>query len=461
MPQGYAKDCKRAAEITLNAGSDMDMESSAYVSYLVELVKEGRVKEALVDDAVKRILKVKFELGLFENPYKYCDENRETATVGKAEFQEGVLDMARKSIVLLKNETALLPLKKQGQKIALIGALAKDKTSPLGSWRIAADENTAVSVLEGLEQYRGNQVNYAKGADVNIGRTQFVWETKINTTDKSGFAEAIALAQKSDVVVMVLGEHGLQTGEGRSRAELGLPGVQEELLEAVFAVNPNIVLVLNNGRPLAIPWAEGHVPSIVEAWQLGTQSGNAIAEVLYGDYNPSGKLPMTFPRSVGQVPIYYNYKNPGRPTMNEAESVFWSHYIDEKRTPLYPFGFGLSYSKFEYSNLKLSSDSFSKNGTIDVSVTIKNSTKVAGKEVVQMYIRDLIGSITRPVKELKGFEIIEIGPLETKTVHFSINEKTTNYFTANRKWETEAGDFKVYVGTNSVDNLEANFKYTN
>ena len=232
--------------------------------------------------------------------------------------------------------------------------MANDKTSPLGSWRIAADDNSAVSVLEGLQKYQGNQLTYVKGADVAVGRTQFIWETKINMTDKSGFAEAIAAAKQADVVVMVLGEHGLQSGEGRSRTDLGLPGVQQELLEAVFKVNPNIVLVLNNGRPLAIPWADENIPAIVEAWQLGTQSGNAIAQVLYGDYNPSGKLPMTFPRNVGQVPIYYNYKNTGRPVMNEPESVFWSHYIDEKNTPLYPFGYGLSYSKFEYSDLQLS-----------------------------------------------------------------------------------------------------------
>ena len=353
ISHGYAKDSKQAAEIAINAGSDMDMESSAYVEHLVTLVKEGKVKESVIDDAAKRILKVKFELGLFDNPYKYCDETREKETVGKPEFQKGVLDMAKKSIVLLKNEKELLPLKKTGQKIALIGALANDKTSPLGSWRIAADDNSAVSVLEGLQNYKGNQLTFAKGADVAVGRTQFVWETKINMTDKSGFAEAIAVAKQADVVVMVLGEHGLQSGEGRSRTDLGLPGVQQELLEAIFKVNPNVVLVLNNGRPLAIPWAEEHIPSIVEAWQLGTQSGNAIAQVLYGDYNPSGKLPMTFPRNVGQVPIYYNYKNTGRPVMNEPESVFWSHYIDEKNTPLYPFGYGLSYSKFEYSDLQL------------------------------------------------------------------------------------------------------------
>lgn len=461
ISHGYAKDSKHAAEIALNAGSDMDMESSAYVEHLVALVNEGKVKESLIDDAARRILKVKFELGLFDNPYKYCDENREKETVGSPAIQEGVLDMAKKSIVLLKNQNDLLPLKKSGQKIAVIGALANDKTSPLGSWRIAADDNTAVSVLEGLENYKGNQLNYAKGADVSIGRTQFIWETKINTTDKSGFEEAIAIAKQADIVVMVLGEHGLQSGEGRSRSDIGLPGVQQELLEAIFKVNPNVVLVLNNGRPLAIPWADEHIPAIVEAWQLGTQSGNAIAQVLYGDYNPSGKLPMTFPRNVGQVPIYYNYKNTGRPVMNEPDSVFWSHYIDEKNTPLYPFGYGLSYSKFEYSDMQLTSNSFAKNGKIEVSVNIKNTGKVTGKEVVQMYIRDLIGSTTRPVKELKGFEMIELNPNETKKVVFLIDEKTIQYFTANAKWESEPGDFKVFIGGSSAKTLERDFQYFN
>ncbi|WP_035670933.1 beta-glucosidase BglX [Flavobacterium sp. 83] len=461
ISHGYAKDSKQAAEIAINAGSDMDMESSAYVEHLVTLVKEGKVKEIVIDDAAKRILKVKFELGLFDNPYKYCDESREKETVGKAEFQQGVLDMAKKSIVLLKNEKELLPLKKTGQKIALIGALANDKTSPLGSWRIAADDNSAVSVLEGLQKYKGNQLTYAKGADVAVGRTQFIWKTKINMTDKSGFAEAIAVAKKADVVVMVLGEHGLQSGEGRSRADLGLPGVQQELLEAIYTVNPNIVLVLNNGRPLAIPWADENIPAIVEAWQLGTQSGNAIAQVLYGDYNPSGKLPMTFPRNVGQVPIYYNYKNTGRPVMNEPESVFWSHYIDEKNTPLYPFGYGLSYSKFEYSDLKLSNSSFSKNGKIEVSIKVKNAGKVSGKEVVQLYIRDLIGSITRPIKELKGFEMIELQPNEIKEVTFTIDEKTIEFFTAKLKWEAEPGDFNVFVGGSSAKTIQSNFQYSN
>jgi beta-glucosidase len=435
------------------------MESYAYINHLVSLVNEGKVKLSDIDDAVKRILKVKFELGLFDNPYKYCDEAYEKATVGKKEFQEGVLDMAKKSVVLLKNENNLLPLPKTGLKIGLIGALANDKTSPLGSWRIGADDETAISVLEGLQQYKGNNLMYAKGADVTVGPTKFVSELKINTTDKSGFNEAIALAKTSDVVIMVLGEHGLQTGEGRSRTDLGLPGVQQELLEEIYKVNKKIVLVLNNGRPLVLTWASENIPAIVEAWHLGTQSGNAIAQVLYGDYNPSGKLPMTFPRNVGQVPIYYNYKNTGRPTMNEPDSVFWSHYSDEKNTPLYPFGYGLSYTKFTYSDLKLSSDTFAKNGKITVSVTVKNSGSYSGKEVVQLYIRDLIGSLTRPVKELKGFEMVDLKAGEQKTVSFTIDEKTIAFYTANGKWEAEAGDFKVFIGTNSAETLESNFKF--
>jgi beta-glucosidase len=459
IPHGYAKDGKQAAEYAINAGSDMDMESYLYVEHLASLVKEGKVKEATIDDAAKRILRMKFEMGLFENPYKYCNEEVELATVGKKEFQEGVLDMAKKSIVLLKNDNNLLPLKKSGQKIALIGALANDKTSPLGNWRIAADDNSAVSVLEGLQKYNGNQLTYKKGADVAIGTTLFVKETKINTTDKSEFAAAIEAAKNADVVVMVLGEHGLQSGEGRSRSEIGLPGVQQELLEEVYKVNPNIVLVLTNGRPLAIPWAAKNIPAIVEAWQLGTQSGNAIAEVLYGDYNPSGKLPVTFPRSVGQLPLYYNHMSTGRPSTNDPESVFWTHYIDEKTSPQFPFGYGLSYSKFVYSNIQVNQKSFTKDGEITVSVEIKNNSNVKGKEVIQLYIQDLYGSITRPVKELKDFKMIELNPYETKTVTFKITEKTIEFFTANKIWEAEKGDFKVYIGGNSQEVLEAKFEF--
>ncbi|MDQ7961484.1 beta-glucosidase BglX [Flavobacterium lindanitolerans] len=461
IPHGYAKDLKDAAMKAANAGSDMDMESYGYVSHLADLVKEGKVSEDKIDDAVRRILKVKFELGLFDNPYKYCDENREKEYTGKKEFHEGVLDMAKKSIVLLKNENSLLPLKKQGQKIAVIGALANDKTSPLGSWRIGADDNTAVSFLEGMTNYKGNQIIYEKGADVALGEPRFMLETKINTTDKSGFEKAIAAAKQADVVIMVLGEHGLQSGEGRSRSDITLPGVQQELLEAVYKANPNIVLVLQNGRPLAIPWAAKNIPAIVEAWHLGTQSGHAIAQVLYGDYNPSGKLPMTFPRNVGQLPIYYNYKNTGRPSTDNPESVFWSHYTDIENTPLYPFGYGLSYSKFEYSNLKLDTKTLHKNGKIKVSVDVKNNSTVDGKEVVQLYIRDLIASATRPVRELKGFELTEIKAGQTKTVTFTINEKTIEFYSARKIWEAEPGDFQLFVGGSSMATLQADFNYSN
>jgi beta-glucosidase len=461
VQHGIAKDNKHAAELALNAGSDMDMESSAYIENLVSLVKEGKVTENLIDDAVKRILTKKFELGLFDNPYLYCDEANELKTTGKTEFQEGVLDMARKSIVLLKNDKNILPLKKENQKIAIIGALANDKTSPLGSWRIAADENSAVSVLEGLKKYPANEYFYTKGADVTVGRTQFIFETKINETDKSGFAEAIEIAKKVDVVVMVLGEHGLQTGEGRSRTELDLPGVQQELLEEIYKINKNIVLVLQNGRPLAIPWAAENIPSIVEAWHLGTQSGNAIAQVLYGDYNPSGKLPMTFPRNIGQVPIYYNQKNTGRPTMNEPEIVFWSHYSDQKNSPQFAFGHGLSYSKFEYSNMTVDRNKFVGSEKIKVSISLKNNSDIAGKEVVQLYIRDLVSSTTRPTKELKDFKIISLRANETQIVTFEIDKKTLEFYSKNNVWETEDGDFQVFVGGSSDAVLKSDFTYKN
>jgi len=460
VAHGYAKDNKHAAEIAANAGSDMDMESNIYVEHLVALVKEGKVKQEVIDDAARRILRVKFELGLFDDPYKYCDEKREQATLGNAAMHQGVLDMAKKSIVLLKNQNDLLPLKKSGQKIAVIGALANDKSSPLGGWRGTSKDGSAVSVVEGLQKYTGNQLTYEKGADVYTGTPVFGLEIKINMTDKSGFDKAVAVAKNADVVVMVLGEVGFQSGEGRSRADLDLPGVQQELLEAVYKANPNVVLVLNNGRPMTITWADEHIPAIVEAWQLGTESGNAIAQVLYGDYNPSGKLPMSFPRSVGQLPLYYNQKTTGRPGPG-GESVFWSHFTDEKNSPLYPFGYGLSYSKFEYSNLKLSSTSFSGNGTITVSVNVKNTSKVDGKEVVQLYLKDLIGSITRPLKELKGFEMVTLKANETKTVTFTIDSKLIAFYTANNKWEAEPGDFKVFIGGSSDATLEADFEYKN
>ena len=448
IPHGYAKDGAHAAELAANAGSDMDMESSLYFRELQGLVADGKVDISVIDDAVKRILGVKYDLGLFEDPYKYCDLEREKTVIGSKENNLAALDIAKKSIVLLKNESSLLPINKKGQKITLIGHLANDNNSPLGNWRGAGDSNTAVTVLEGLEGYGNNSITYKKGVDLYYGETNFHNRVKLNHTDKTGFKEAKIAAKSADVVIMVLGEEGFQSGEGRSRTELGLPGLQQELLEEVFKVNKNIVLVLMNGRPLNLTWADQNIPTIVEAWHLGTQSGNAIAEVLYGDYNPSGKLTMSFPRNVGQVPIYYNYKKTGRPGASSAE-VTRSTYADVENSPLYPFGYGLSYTSFEYSDLTISSNEISRGNTIKASVKITNTGKVKGKEVVQMYIRDHYGSLARPVKELKGFELVELNAGETKEVSFEIGNSSLIYYTANDRWESENGKFSVFIGGDS------------
>ncbi|AUC15472.1 beta-glucosidase [Tenacibaculum sp. SZ-18] len=453
---GHAKDKKEAARIASTAGSDMDMEGNVYIEELTSLVKNGTVKESILDDAVRRILTVKFELGLFDDPFKYCDSTNEKENIGNAKHHEAVLDVAKKSIVLLKNENNLLPLKKEGQQIALIGPLANDKNSPLGSWRLASEDNSAVSVYEGMSKYKGNKLSFQKGIDLITGNEAFTQPLTINKTiNDNDIEKAISIAKSADVVVMVLGEHGFQSGEGRSRTELDLPGKQQELLEKVFAVNKNVVLVLNNGRPLAIEWADKNIPAIVEAWQLGTQTGNAVAQVLYGDYNPSGKLPMTFPRNVGQVPIYYNYKSTGRP--NREPHVFWSHYTDSENTPLYPFGYGLSYTKFEYSDLTVSSKEINKGNNLTVSVKITNTGGYDGKEVVQLYIRDLFGSITRPVKELKGFELIKIKKGESKTIEFTLNNNELGFFNANGEFVVEPGEFEVFVGGNSTETLKETF----
>ncbi|AXG72905.1 beta-glucosidase BglX [Flavobacterium arcticum] len=457
IAHGYAEDGAEATLKAVKAGSDMDMESHLYIAELVKLVYEGKVDIALVDDAVRRILRVKYELGLFDDPYKYCDEKREKATIGSKANNESVLDMAKKSIVLLKNENQLLPLKKKGQKIALIGALADDKTSPLGSWRIASDDNTAVSVLEGMQQYKGNELVYEKGADLTVGKTTFLDELVFNTTDRSGFEAAKKAAKEADVVVMVLGEHGFQSGEGRSRTNLDLPGLQQELLEEIYKVNPNVVLVLNNGRPLALPWAAENIPTIVEAWQLGTQTGNAVAQVLYGDYNPSGKLPMSFPRNVGQVPIYYNQHSTGRP-INSDNNVFWSHYSDVEKTPLFAFGHGLSYTTFKYGIIQLDKKEYSKGEPVKVSVDITNTGNYDGKEVVQLYIRDIAASLSRPVKELKGFEMVSLKKGETKAVTFTLTDKELGFYNNEGEYLVESGTFKVFVGTSSNNVQETTFK---
>ena len=459
IPHGFARDGSHATELAIKAGSDMDMESHLYIKKIKELIEAKKLDIELVDDAVSRILRVKFELGLFDDPYRYLDAEREKEVINHPDNHKAVLEMAKKSIVLLKNENQLLPLNKSDQRIALIGALANDNNSPLGNWRTNSDNKTAVTVFEGMKAYPDNKLIYSKGADVNLnddGVVKFHEKVKINDSDKSGFNAAKNAAKNADVVVMVLGEDGFQSGEGRSRTDIGIPGVQQELLEEVYKVNKNIVLVLMNGRPLNINWADKNIPSIVEAWQLGTQTGNAVAQVLYGDYNPSGKLPMSFPRSVGQIPIYYNYKNTGRP--GPANTVFWSQYNDQLNTPLYPFGYGLSYTSFEYSNLKIDNKNLTVGNSINVSVDLKNTGNYTGKEVVQLYIKDRFASVTRPVRELKGFEMISLNPGEIKTVNFEISETLLQFYSANEIWESESGFFDIFIGTNSNADLQESFE---
>ena len=454
---GIAKDSAHAAEIALNAGSDMDMEGHCYVNYLEQLVESGKVDEKLIDDAARRILKLKFELGLFEDPYKYCSEEREKETLGSEKHLDIATQAARESIVLLKNESNTLPLKKE-QSIAVIGPLAADKDSPLGSWRGKVIPNSAVSVVEGIDNITGKTSSYSQGCKLVEGEHSFIYEVKINETDKTGIKEAVSLAKTKDVVVMVLGEDCFQSGEGRSRTEIGLPGLQLELLKAVQKVNPNIVLVLMNGRPLTLSWEAENIPAIVEAWHLGSGSGTAIAEVLFGAYNPSGKLTMSFPRNVGQCPVYYNIKNTGRPSAvgHDAGLVFHSHFIDSEKEALFPFGFGLSYSTFEYGDISLSAKTIKSDGTITISTTVTNTSEVAGEEVAQLYIRDLVSTKTRPIKELKGFEKIKLEAGESQSISFDLTPSELGYY-VDGKFVVEPGDFEVFVGTNSVDLKKSTF----
>lgn len=450
-----AKDGKEAAKMAVLAGSDMDMESYLYVSHLKELVESGQVKESLIDDAVRRILRLKFELGLFDNPYLYCDEQREQEIVGSEEHVAGVLEMAKKSIVLLKNEQNLLPLKKSGLNIAVIGALAEDKDSPLGSWRGEADPNSAISVLEGLNEYPDNKYNFAKGADLVLEQPIFLKEVKLNTTDRSGFAQAIQAARSADIVIAVMGENGFQSGEARSRSEIKLPGLQQELLEELVKVNEKIILVSMSGRPLDLSWADEHLPAILQVWHLGSQSGHAIAQVLYGDYNPSGKLPMSFPRNVGQLPLYYNQKSTGRPFNPGDDIVFWSHYSDVPNDALYPFGHGLSYTSFSYSNLRAE---VLENQQVKIKVNLKNTGPREGEEVVQLYLHDHFSSLTRPVRELKGFQKISLQPGEVKSLEFLLRKEELGFFDGEGNLQVEPGEFTVMIGGSSKAELALKFE---
>ncbi len=459
IPHGYAKNADNAAELAIKAGTDIDMESNIYVRKLKKLIIDDIIDEKLIDNSVKKILRLKFDLGLFEDPFKYLNKEREKEILNSPELQNAVLQMAKKSIVLLKNSDNLLPLKKEDLKIALIGPLANDKNSPLGNWRTNSDNNTAVSVLEGMMKYIGNEIIYEKGADLILnpgGIVKFSEKIIINENDKSGFDSAKIAASKSDIAIVVIGEDGFQSGEGRSRSKIDIPGVQLDLLKEIYKVNNKVVLILMNGRPLDLSWADENIPAILETWQLGSQTGNAIAQVLYGDYNPSGKLPMSFPRNAGQIPVYYNHKSTGRPGPKKV--VFWSHFNDVSNTPLYPFGYGLSYTSFKYSNLKIDKKSLNANQVINVSILLENTGKLKGREVVQLYIKDKFGSITRPVRELKGFKLVDLEPGEKTQVNFKISEPMLKFYNAEKNWESELGVFEIFVGPDSNADLKETFE---
>ncbi|MEM9544576.1 MAG: beta-glucosidase BglX [Bacteroidota bacterium] len=440
---GYAENLEHACELAVNAGSDMDMEGYAYIDHLQKLVENGTVDLRLVNDAVRRILRVKFELGLMDDPYLYCNEEREELYSMNADHLEDARDMGRKSIVLLKNEGDLLPLK-AGENTVLIGALADDKTSPLGSWRIGSDDGSAVSVLEGMREVDPN-LKFERGPDFFTGEVSFIRALNDNEDDWSGMDEALEAAKQADKVVLVMGEHGFQSGEARSRTKIGLPGIQQEILERVHAVNPNIILLVMSGRPLVLEWADQNIPTIAACWQLGTETGHAIADVVYGKYNPSAKLPMSFPRNEGQIPIHYGRNSTGRPIQKDG-MVFWSHYTDQKNDALYPFGYGLSYTEWTYSDVDVQIDN---DGHVSASVTVTNTGNREGTEIVQLYIHDRIASLVRPEKALKGFDRITLESGASQKVQFNLSRNDLGFYNNDGKWIIEPGKFDVGIGSSS------------
>ncbi|KQB38321.1 glycoside hydrolase family 3 N-terminal domain-containing protein [Flavobacterium aquidurense] len=452
VAHGYSKDLKAAALSAITAGSDMDMESNAYRYNLAKLVKEGKVSVDLIDDAVKRILRKKYELGLFDDPYRYSDQKRADKALNDPENRKAALDVAQKSIVLLKNEKETLPLSKNLKTIAFIGPMVKEYKENMGFWSVELPEvdynKWIVSQWDGLQNKVGKNTKllYAKGCEVD-------------GDSKDGFAEAVATAKQADVVILSIGERRDMSGEAKSRSDLHLPGVQEDLIKAIQATGKPVVVLVNAGRPLIFNWTADNVPAIVYTWWLGTEAGNAIANVLFGDYNPSGKLPMTFPREVGQVPIYYNHYSTGRPAKTESETNYVSAYIDLKNSPKFPFGYGLSYTKFNYSDLKLSSVKMKNNETIKVSFQLSNIGKVAGEEVVQLYLKDKFGSVVRPVLELRDFQKVKLNAGESKTIEFTIDKEKLSFYNNKLEFVAEPGDFEVMIGASSADiKLKSDFE---
>lgn len=443
---GYVKDNYEAAWQAANAGCDMDMESRSYIQNLSRLVKEGKVKMSVIDDAVKRILRKKFEMGLFDDPYKFCNVTREQQQWDNAENIKSSREMAKRSIVLLKNDAvngnAVLPLSKQTKTIALIGPMVKAIRENLGFWSYSWPDDTAriVTLWNGVQNKisSGTSLLYAKGCN-------------INDADKSGFDEAVAAVNKADVVVLSIGEAPDMTGEAKSRSNLHLPGVQEELIKAIVATGKPVVLLVSAGRPLVLNSVAKLVPSIVYTWWLGTEAGNAIADVLFGDYNPAGRLPMSFPRAEGQIPVYYNHYSTGRPAKNDSDVNYVSAYIDRVNSPEFSFGYGLSYTQFKYSAIHLNKKTLHAADKLEATVTISNTGNYDGEEVVQLYIRDVVGSVVRPIKELKGFQKIMLKKGERREVKFIISVNDLKFYNDALKYDWEPGEFRIMIGPNAND----------
>lgn len=452
--------------LALQAGVDLDMVGEGFLSTIKKSLNEGKITEKQIDNACKRILEAKYDVGLFENPYLYCDENRATHEIATTENMQIARKVASQTFVLLKNDNQLLPLKKEA-KIALIGPLAHRRFDMAGMWSVAAHHDESVTVLEGFQNVLGHKatLQYAKGCnltDDSILDQNIHWgKTSIDSlkTPKQLLNEALKIAKKSDVIVAVMGEGAEMSGECASRTDLNLPESQQILLKELVKLGKPIVLVLFAGRPLTINWEKQQIPAILNVWFGGTQAGNAIADAVFGDVNPSGKLTVTFPQNVGQIPMYYAHKNTGRPVKDiQKFEKFTANYLDVSNEPLYPFGYGLSYTQFEYSNLKLSQNSIKRNEYLTITVDVQNVGNFDGKEVVQLYLRDVVGSITRPVKELKGFQKIELNKGEKKTVTFTLNEQDLKFYNAQLDWVAETGTFQIFVGTNSQDVLQTEFE---
>ena len=439
LNHGVVKDRVDAGKKALTAGIDMDMTSGIFGEEILKSVKKGDISEKLVDKAVRRILEAKYKLGLFDDPFQYCKVEVEKEEILKDEHIKAAKEMARKSIVLLKNKDGVLPLKKDLGTVAVIGSLANDTRSPLGSWKAFGEEKDVVTVLEGIKDAvsKGTKVIYSKGFD-------------IKGNDRSGFKEAVSVAAEADMVVLVLGESDDMSGEARSRSEIDLPGVQREFAKKIAGRGTEVVVVLMNGRPLAIPWLAENVPAILETWFLGIQSGNAIADVLFGDYNPGGKLVVTVPRSVGQIPYFYYHKNTGRPASEEANQ-HTARYFDLPVTPLYPFGHGLSYTEFKYSKLKIKNKKVKANDSLEISFSIKNTGKIAGSEVIQLYIKDVVASIAPPVKKLVGFKRIYLEDREQVKVNMKMPVNLLGFYNKEMKKIVESGEVNIMIGSSSED----------